>query len=118
MGAWIVLALVLLLLWLLLKDFGLTRLKQKLMGVFALALLGGVVGFYTYEQDRANRTQIDLQRAFLRGETLLCNHVEVNNKNFNLVTGTLSFLGKPNSPMKDTLIDLQSCQKKPLEHAS
>ncbi|MFC3848040.1 hypothetical protein ACFOPX_05810 [Helicobacter baculiformis] len=113
MGAWIVLGLVLLLLWLLLKDFGLVRFKQKFISAGILLLLGGVVGFYTYEQDRTNRTQMDLQRAFLRGETLLCsNHVEVNNKNFNLVTGTLSFLGKPNGPMKDTLIDLQSCQKK------
>ncbi|WP_104625436.1 hypothetical protein [Helicobacter felis] len=118
MGAWVVLGLVLLLLWLLLKDFGLVRLKQKILGALVLTLLGGVVGFYTYEQDRINRAQMDLQRAFLRGETLLCGHVEVNNKNFNLVTGTLSFLGKPNGPMKDTLIDLQSCQKKTLEHAN
>ncbi|WP_104749534.1 hypothetical protein [Helicobacter cynogastricus] len=112
MGAWIVLALVLILLWFIFKDFGLVRFKQKLLSALALVVLGGMVGFYTYEQDKNNRAQMDLQRAFLRGETLLCGHVEVNNKNFNLVTGTLSFLGKPNGPMKDTLIDLQSCQKK------
>ncbi|WP_120943989.1 MULTISPECIES: hypothetical protein [Helicobacter] len=112
MGAWIVLILVLILLWILLKDFGLWRLQQKLVSAGVLLLLGGLVGFYTYKQDRANQAQVDLQRAFLRGETLVCqNHISVDNKNFNLVTGTLSFLGKPNGPMKDTLIDLQSCQK-------
>lgn len=109
MGAWAVLVLVLVLLWMLLRDFGLISFKQKIVSVVVLSVLGIFLMFYTYEQDQANQVQTALQRAFLRGETLVCKGIKVNNKDFNLVTGTLSFLGKKNTPMQGMLVDLQTC---------
>ncbi|GMT38322.1 hypothetical protein [Helicobacter bizzozeronii] len=109
MGAWAVLLLVLVLLWLLLRDFGLISLKQKISAIVLLGALGAFLMFYTYKQDRENQNQMELQRAFLRGETLICRHVHVNNKEFNFVAGTLSFLGKKNTPKQGMLVDLQTC---------
>ncbi|WQV92774.1 hypothetical protein KVL51_03855 [Helicobacter pylori] len=107
MGAAVVLFLTLILLFLVLRDFGLASPKQKLVAFLIVGIIGASISVYTYQQ---NQQEIALQRAFLRGETLLCKGIKVNNQTFNLVSGTLSFLGKKQTPMKDVLVDLDSCQ--------
>ncbi len=107
MGAVVVLFLTLVLLFLVLRDFGLASPKQKLVAFLIVGIIGVSISVYTYQQ---NQQEIALQRAFLRGETLLCKGIKVNNQTFNLVSGTLSFLGKKQTPMKDVLVDLDSCQ--------
>ncbi|GAA9637192.1 hypothetical protein HpVa149_07710 [Helicobacter pylori] len=107
MGAAVVLFLTLVLLFLVLRDFGLASPKQKLVAFLIVGIIGVSISVYTYQQ---NQQEIALQRAFLRGETLLCKGIKVNNQTFNLVSGTLSFLGKKQTPMKDVLVDLDSCQ--------
>ncbi|WP_139532153.1 hypothetical protein [Helicobacter pylori] len=107
MGAAVVLFLTLVLLFLVLRDFGLVSPKQKLVAFLIVGIIGASISVYTYKQ---NQQEIALQRAFLRGETLLCKGIKVNNQTFNLVSGTLSFLGKKQTPMKDVLVDLDSCQ--------
>ncbi|GAA7439417.1 hypothetical protein Yangon188_06990 [Helicobacter pylori] len=107
MGAAVVLFLTLVLLFLVLRDFGLASPKQKILAFLIVGIIGASISVYTYQQ---NQQEIALQRAFLRGETLLCKGIKVNNQTFNLVSGTLSFLGKKQTPMKDVLVDLDSCQ--------
>ncbi len=107
MGTAVVLFLTLILLFLVLRDFGLASPKQKLVAFLIVGIIGASISVYTYQQ---NQQEIALQRAFLRGETLLCKGIKVNNQTFNLVSGTLSFLGKKQTPMKDVLVDLDSCQ--------
>ncbi|RVZ16316.1 hypothetical protein EC528_01550 [Helicobacter pylori] len=111
MGAAVVLFLTLILLFLVLRDFGLASPKQKLVAfLIIVGVIGASISVYTYQQNQQNQQEIALQRAFLRGETLLCKGIKVNNQTFNLVSGTLSFLGKKQTPMKDVLVDLDSCQ--------
>ncbi|GAA7281807.1 hypothetical protein ID0517_05140 [Helicobacter pylori] len=40
----------------------------------------------------------------------MCKGIKGNNKILNLGRGTLSFLCKNQTPMKDVLVDLDSCQ--------
>ncbi|WP_208397133.1 hypothetical protein [Helicobacter pylori] len=111
MGAAVVLFLTLILLFLVLRDFGLVSPKQKILAFLIVGIIGTSISVYTtYKQNQQNQQEIALQRAFLRGETLLCKGIKVNNQTFNLVSGTLSFLGKKQTPMKDVLVDLDSCQ--------
>ncbi|MFP6201364.1 hypothetical protein ACLGCJ_02290 [Helicobacter pylori] len=111
MGVAVVLFLTLVLLFLVLRDFGLASPKQKLVAFVIVGIIGASISVYTYQQNQQNQQEIALQRAFLRGETLLCKGIKVNNQTFNLVrSGTLSFLGKKQTPMKDVLVDLDSCQ--------
>ncbi|WP_231228650.1 hypothetical protein [Helicobacter pylori] len=111
MGAAVVLFLTLVLLFLVLGDFGLASPKQKLVAFLIVGMIiGASISVYTYQQNQQNQREIALQRAFLRGDTLLCKGIKVNNQTFNLVSGTLSFLGKKQTPMKDVLVDLDSCQ--------
>ncbi|BDQ26606.1 hypothetical protein HHE02_02250 [Helicobacter heilmannii] len=110
MSGWIVLGLVLILLWFLLKDFFGRGFKQKIAVVVFLGALAAGLGLYTYQQDKINKEQVALQRDFLRGMVLDCNGVKVSQKDFSLVAGTLSFLGKQNTPMQGVLVDLQSCK--------
>ncbi|BDQ28833.1 hypothetical protein [Helicobacter ailurogastricus] len=110
MSGWIVLCLVLVLLWFLLKDFFGRGFKQKIAVVVFLGVLAASLGLYTYKQDKINQEQVALQRDFLRGLLLDCDGVKVSQKDFSLVTGTLSFLGKQNTPMQGILVDLQSCK--------
>ncbi|BCZ19697.1 Putative membrane protein [Helicobacter sp. NHP19-012] len=113
MSGWIVLGLVLVLLWFLLKDFFGRGFKQKILVVLFLGTLATGLGIYTYQQDLINKEQVALQREFLRGVVLDCNGVKVSQKDFSLVSGTLSFLGKQNTPMQGVLVDLQSCKNTP-----
>ncbi|GAA7047846.1 hypothetical protein Kyoto42B_00530 [Helicobacter pylori] len=113
MGAAVVLFLTLVLLFLVLGDFGLASPKQKLVAFLIVGIIGASISVYTYQQNQQNQQnqrEIALQRAFLRGDTLLCKGIKVNKQTFNLVSGTLSFLGKKQTPMKDVLVDLDSCQ--------
>ncbi|GAA9992945.1 hypothetical protein VN1042_08500 [Helicobacter pylori] len=110
MGAAVVLFLTLVLLFLVLRDFGLASPKQKLVAFLIVGIIGVSISVYTYQQNQQNQREIALQRAFLRGDTSLCKGIKVNNQTFNLVSGTLSFLGKKQTPMKDVLVDLDSCQ--------
>ncbi|WP_104747566.1 hypothetical protein [Helicobacter cetorum] len=109
MGVAVVLLLTLFLLFLVLKDFGLISPKQKILAFLIVGIIGVSIGVYTYKQNKQNRREIALQRAFLRGETLLCKDIKVSNQTFNLVSGTLSFLGKKQTPMKDVFVDLDFC---------
>ncbi|GAA8182668.1 hypothetical protein NP0158_13880 [Helicobacter pylori] len=110
MGVAVVLFLTLILLFLVLRDFGLASPKQKILAFLIVGIIGASISVYTYKQNQQNQQEIALQRAFLRGETLFCKGIKVNNQTFNLVSGTLSFLGKKQTPMKDVLVDLDSCQ--------
>ncbi len=82
MGAVVVLFLTLVLLFLVLGDFGLASPKQKLVAFLIVGIIGASISVYTYQQNQQNQREIALQRAFLRGDTLLCKGIKVNNQTF------------------------------------
>lgn len=109
-GIFLVLFLALLIFYFLLRDFGVITKKQKLISIAVLFVLGVFMIVYSYFQSRSDKNDMILQATFLRGGSLECDNVVVNRENFNLVTGTLSFIGKKNGPMNNIIIPLDKCK--------
>ncbi|PAF53271.1 hypothetical protein BKH42_07025 [Helicobacter sp. 13S00482-2] len=109
-GIFLVLFLTLVILYFVLRDFGVITPKQKLIGISGLVVLGIFILIYSYFQSRSDKNDMILQATFLRGGSLDCDDVIVNKENFNLVTGTLSFVGKKNGPMNNIIIPLDKCK--------
>ncbi|PAF41896.1 hypothetical protein [Helicobacter sp. 11S02596-1] len=110
LAIFLVLALTLSLLYFILKDFGIITPKQRTIALVALVLFGVFAGVYSYFQSKSDKNDMMLQTAFLRGQSLECNGVIINRENFNLVTGTLSFIGKKDGPMNNIIIPLDNCK--------
>ncbi len=108
----LILLLATLLLFFILRDFGLIGKKQRLLIIIALIALAVVIGIYSYQKSQDDKRVFLLQMAFLRGETLLCKTQEVNAKTFNLVSGNLSLIGKKNTDSYNLMFSLEDCVQK------
>ncbi|MDO7252797.1 hypothetical protein [Helicobacter cappadocius] len=115
-GIFLVLFLALLILYFVLRDFGVFTRKQKIICIAGLVILGIFIMIYSYFQSRSDKNDMILQATFLRGGSLDCDDVIVNKENFNLVTGTLSFIGKKNGPMNNIIISLDKCRIVPQDN--
>lgn len=105
-----VLCLAFFVLFFILKDFDMIKSwHKKLFGILLVGLVI-LIGTYTFVQDNQAKLDSELQIRFLRGETLICNGIEVNSERFNFVTGTLSFIGKKDSEAKDIMVSLDRCK--------
>ncbi|PAF48377.1 hypothetical protein BKH46_00210 [Helicobacter sp. 12S02634-8] len=110
LAIFLVLALTLILLYFVLRDFGIITTKQKIIALVVLIAFGVFATIYSYFQSKSDKNDMLLQTAFLRGESLECGGVIINRENFNLVTGTLSLIGKKNGPMNNIIISLDTCK--------
>ncbi len=84
--------------------------KKQIAAVYSI--IGSVIAliaFFTYLQDSSNEKNLEVMKAFGRGEVVLCKNQEVSKEEFNLVTGTLVFVGKKNSKMQDIVISVEDC---------
>lgn len=84
--------------------------RQKLYvyaGVAALLLLVWLYETQVTSQEGHNR---DVVLAFTQGQTVLCKGQSVSAKEYNYVSGTLSFVGKNDSPAKGRLYRVEECQ--------
>lgn len=112
-----VILLAILLLFFILKDFGMANKKQKLLSLAALILIGTSIGYYSYQKSQLDQEAYRLQISFSSGEDILCNNEIVNAKNFNLITGTLTLVGKDNSPSRSLVFSLQDCKRIPSQQS-
>lgn len=106
----LVLALILLLLPLLLNLMTeLTREQKRIIYIvfFIFIVLAGVYEYFKDSSGDDNRLKVI---AFTQGKTLLCQGNEVNQKEFNFVSGTLTLNGKPDSQYKGILYKISECQ--------
>lgn len=99
------------LLFFVLKDLGMINTKQKIIGGIILFILAIATGFYSYNKSQTDKQIFLLQMAFLRGETIICKNQEVNAKNFNFVSGTLSLIGKKETPFHNLIFSLDDCNQ-------
>lgn len=106
----LVLVLVTVLLFFVLKDLEIMSFTQKMLGLVVLIILVVFAGVYTYYKSEQDKKQFLLQMAFLRGETLICQNQEVSSKDFNLVSGTSSLIGRQNSSMRNITFNLSECK--------
>ena len=79
-------------------------------------ILGHVIGFgWLYELNNSHQSEQnrEILSAFKQGKTLTCKEVEVNNKTFIYVSGTLSFIPKDtNEKHKGVVLDIVTCKLK------
>jgi hypothetical protein len=94
------------------KSEALTR-KSKIV---ALLVVGHAIGFgWFYELNNANQSEHnrDVLSAFKQGKILTCKEIEVNNKGFIYISGTLSFMpNDANVEHKGLVIDIATCNIK------
>lgn len=109
LAIFLVLFLTTILMFFVLQDFGVISRKQKIIAIIFLVMLAAAIGAYSYFQNRSDRNDLMLQIAFLNGQSLECEEIIVSKENFNLVTGTLNFIGKKNGPMSNIIIPLEKC---------
>ncbi len=111
----LILSIAVILLFFILRDLGIMNKKQKFIIGGGIILLGILIGVYSYHKSQEDKRNFLLQMAFLRGEVLICKDQKVSSKDFNLITGTLSLIGKENSDMKNITYKLEDCQSKTIE---
>lgn len=105
----LVLLIAVVLLFFVLRDLGMMSKKQKILGVLIIFICAFGIGIYSFQKSQEDKRNFLLQMAFLRGETLMCKDQPINAKSFNLVTGTLSLIGKENTPSKNITYQLSEC---------
>lgn len=110
LAIFLVLLLTAILMFFVLQDFGIASRKQKAIVIILLFLFTVTVGAYSYFQNRSDKNDLMLQISFLNGQSLECEEIIVSKENFNLVTGTLNFIGKKSGPMKNIIIPLEKCK--------
>lgn len=94
------------------KSESLSR-KSKIV---ALLIIGHAIGFgWLYELNNANQSENNREvlTAFKQGKVLTCKEIEVNNKEFIYISGTLSFMpNETNQKHKGLVIDIATCNVK------
>ena len=105
----LVLLIAVVLLFFVLRDLGMMSKKQKILSVLIMFICTFGIGIYSFQKSQEDKRNFLLQMAFLRGETLMCKDQPINAKSFNLVTGTLSLIGKENTSSKNITYQLSEC---------
>jgi hypothetical protein len=94
------------------KSESLTR-KSKMI---VILVLGHAIGFgWLYEFNNANQSEHNREvlSAFKQGKSLTCKEVEIDNKRFLYVSGTLSFIpNDANEAQKGLVLDIATCKLK------
>lgn len=84
--------------------------KQKLTtAIIVLLLIFGAIAFNKYASAQ-RENMMAVVTAFNQNKTVLCNDVEVNNKSYDLSTGTYTFIGRKNTPNYGQMISASSCK--------
>ncbi|MDE5603677.1 MAG: hypothetical protein K2I71_07170 [Helicobacter sp.] len=97
----------------LLASYNIVSSKGRIfVGAFLVAIVVGI-GIFTTFQDKNGDKLTSLAQHFLQGKSLQCQMgtktLEVNAATFNFVSGTLTLVGKENSPYFRNVIALKDC---------
>lgn len=111
-----VLFIAVLLFFFILKDLDAMSKKQKIIGFLVILAIGIGIGIYSFQKSQDDKKIFLLRMEFLRGKPLMCQNLSVDAKNFNLVDGTLSLIGKDHTPYKNMSIQLSDCIANPIDN--
>jgi K+ transporter len=85
------------------------RKKERFNLSIATVIVLSAIVYFNYSQDKDNKKNFQYIVAFKQGATLVCNGIDIDNKDFNYVSGTSVFVAKEISEKKGTLIPLSEC---------
>ncbi|MGD9596586.1 hypothetical protein [Wolinella succinogenes] len=77
----------------------------------AIALIVILAGSYATLQKKRSEREARLITLFRQGKSLQCQEYRVNQEHFNFVSGTLSFIGKANTPYHGITLSIETCQE-------
>ena len=92
-----------------LSKFNASSKRNLILGIASLIFL---IAGYTMMQDKSENQNLQMLISYNQGKILLCKEVEVSNKDFNYVSGTLSFVAKESSMYKGITLQLEDCKLK------
>jgi hypothetical protein len=81
--------------------------KNLLLGVASLLFL--IIG-YSMLQNRSESKNIEVLLAYNQNRAITCKDVALTNKEFNYVSGTLSFVGKDSSSYRGLVLSIEDCK--------
>ncbi|MBX7490196.1 hypothetical protein [Helicobacter turcicus] len=100
----------------LLAKYNVISYKMRISIGIALLVFSIGIGIFTHNQDKNEAHLIQLTQTFLQGKALQCQvgtkTLEVSNKTFNFISGTLTLMGKEESEYKHMTIPLKACNTK------
>lgn len=82
--------------------------KHKLLLLFLGVIL--LAALYEFLQVSRSQDQAQLITLFRQGKTLTCGTQEVDQERFNFVSGTLTFVGKTQTPLSGITLSLKDCR--------
>lgn len=83
--------------------------QDKLKVLYLFISITIIAGVYEFFQDKSGDKNREVILKFMHGDTIVCKNVEVNNSNFNFVSGTLTFVGKK-SDNKNLILQVEECK--------
>lgn len=84
---------------------------SKTLVVAFIVILAVLAGIWASVQVSRSKEEARLVVLFNQGKKLECNGIIVSQKEFNFVSGTLSFIGKPNTPYHGSTLSLEWCNE-------
>ena len=84
--------------------------KKRFLAQYAAAVVVVLIGAYIFMQDKSETNIHELLLAYHNGKPVICDGVKINNNDFNLVTGTNTFVGKQKSSYNGYAISIETCQ--------
>lgn len=87
--------------------------NKKILG-FLVLVLALLIGLYNFMQEKESEFLSTLKLAFAQGQEIECEfnkeQIIITKDEFNLINGTMSFIGKPDSKLSGTSIELSHCK--------
>lgn len=87
----------------------LSRKQEITVGTVIVAFILGAVAFNTYSAAQREKV-LEVVKKFEQNKTIVCGTQEVNATNYDLSTGTYTFIGRENTPFYGEMISVSSCE--------
>ena len=84
--------------------------KQKtIITIVILVIILSAIAFNKYSSTQRDK-MMSIVNSYNQGNTIECNGVSINSKEYDLSTGTYTFIGRKNTPNSGQMISASSCE--------
>ena len=84
--------------------------NSKLISAILFSILIGIISLWTSSQRDKEERHAKVLNLFQRNQTITCDDVSINKKEFNFISGTLVFLGKKDTNLQGQIFKLDNCK--------
>ena len=87
----------------------LTKSQKLSITAIILVIILSAITYNSYNTAQSQKL-LEVVKKFEQNKTLLCDSKEVNSTNYDLSTGTYTFIGRKNSPYQGEMISATRCE--------